>query len=80
MAVVTYRFVQELSLAASAVPADVIWRLVLVCAAHPELQSLDLRGHALSGPMVSRLRERTRSKRVKLLTGEYELQYPKAFY
>jgi len=71
---------QELSIASSALPADVIWRLVLVCAAHPELQSLDLRGHALSGPMVSRLRERTRSKRVKLLTGEYELQYPKAFY
>ena len=31
-------------------PPDVIWRLVLVCAAHPELCLLDLRGHPLSGP------------------------------
>ena len=67
-------------MAACQIPPDVIWRLTLVCAAHQELQKLDITGHALSGPMISRLKERTRAKRVQVLTGPYEQMYKDAMY
>ena len=71
---------QELSLADCQIPADVIWRLVLVVAAHAEMTKLDLSGHPLSGPMIGRLRERTRTKRINLVMGPHDRVYGEAMF